>query len=93
MPAGYNDSADSQYSMMSTDMKAGMYDGGTSSESSASSPLNVSIENALVLYVKLTFSSGLREYVCWKPIYAISCIPNAIPDEWRLSCANGVDTS
>ena len=43
MPAGYNDSADSQYPMMSTDMNPGMYDGGTSSESSASSPLNVSI--------------------------------------------------
>jgi len=40
MPAGYNDNPDSQYSLMSTDMNAGMYDGGTSSESSASSPLN-----------------------------------------------------
>lgn len=40
MPVGYNDSADSQAYMMSSDMNAGMYDGGTSSESSASSPLN-----------------------------------------------------
>jgi len=39
MTAGYSDGADSQSYLMATDMNAGMYDG-TSSESSASSPLN-----------------------------------------------------
>jgi len=39
MTAGYNDAADSQSYLMPADMNAGMYDG-TSSESSASSPLN-----------------------------------------------------
>jgi len=39
MTAGYNDAADSRSYLMTADMNAGMYDG-TSSESSASSPLN-----------------------------------------------------
>ena len=44
MSIGYDDGADGQY-LISTEMNASMYESGTSSESSASSPLNVRIDN------------------------------------------------
>lgn len=47
MSTGYNDVApDRQPYLMTVDMNAGMYDG-ASSESSASSPLNVGVPNSI----------------------------------------------
>ena len=49
MSTAYNDAAaDSQSYLMAADMNAGMYDG-TSSESSASSPLNYNVSARIIL--------------------------------------------
>ena len=79
MPAGYNDSADSQYSMMSTDMSTGIYDGGTSSESSASSPLNVSIERPLRSATPLTSPQGYENLYAGNQFMPYPAFPMQYP--------------
>jgi hypothetical protein len=53
MAAGQYDSSDNQAYMMTPELSAAMYDG-TSSESSASSPLNCNVSRALLRYVELS---------------------------------------
>jgi len=70
MTAGYNDgAADSQSYLMTADMNAGMYDG-TSSESSASSPLN-GYENMYAGNGYMAYSSFLMQY----PTAPVGMIP------------------
>jgi hypothetical protein len=92
MTAGYTDSTDSQTYMMSPNMNPGLYDGGTSSESSASSPLNVSNSLALILAHHLTLSTGLRDSVWSQPVHAISSVSNAISHERGLPSTYGIDS-
>lgn len=90
-------SPDGQHISSTGELIPGLYDG-TSSESSASSPLNYNV--SLPTRISECFQvgpahhcTGIRQFIWWKQLHVISKLSNAIPNTRRRHCASGTHTS